>query len=69
MEQERMTLKEAAKYSGLDPSTLRRQANRKRLKAEQVIERGNPVWYVTRADLDAYLAQRSRKGSSAWDAH
>lgn len=61
MDQERMTLKEAAAYSGLSASTLRVQINRERLKAERVRERGGYVWYVTRGDLDDYIEQRSRQ--------
>lgn len=61
---DRLTLRQAAKEYGVNAGTLRQAINRKRLSATKAMERGGPVWYVSRADLDAYIEQRSRKGSS-----
>lgn len=58
---EYLTLVEAAKESGLDTSTLRRQLLKGRLTGEK---RG-PDWLVTRAALETYLDNREPRGRPA----
>lgn len=54
-----LTLREAAELAGYrDPASLRQAINRGTLAATQVETPRGPVWLITRADLDAYLAQR-----------
>jgi excisionase family DNA binding protein len=52
-----MTLKEAAGLLGVDPSTLRAQANRRRLQATRI----GRDWHVTRAEVERYRREVSRK--------
>lgn len=53
-----LTLAEAAEIADLSPATLRWQIRNGRLKARKI----GRDWFVTRGELDAYLAQRwSRK--------
>lgn len=58
---EYLTLAHAAKETGLDASTLRRQLLKKRLRGEK---RG-PDWLVTRAALWTYLDSRAPSGRPA----
>jgi excisionase family DNA binding protein len=55
---ELITLKEAAKYSGLSYAYLRQIAGSGRLKAQKF---GN-VWLTTRADVDEYIRTRKKTG-------
>ena len=45
-----MTLTEAAELLGLDPSTLRRQAEKRVLRARKV----GPIWTVTPHEVERY---------------
>lgn len=58
---ELLTIAEAAKESGLNPSTLRKQIGNKKLKATQ---KGRDL-FVTRADLFTYLDNRAPSGRPA----
>jgi hypothetical protein len=51
-----LTLPEAAKIAGLRPVTLRVQVFNGRLKAEK---RGRD-WWVTRKELERYMAEQQR---------
>ena len=53
-----LTLAEAAKESGLEPDTLRRLINNRRLKARKV----GRDWKVELADLYTYLESRDARG-------
>jgi excisionase family DNA binding protein len=52
-----LTLAEAAKIAGLDAATLRWQIKNDRLVARKI----GRDWFVTRGELDAYLAQRWKR--------
>lgn len=58
---ELLTIAEASKESGLAPDTLRKQAQKGKLKATQ---KGRD-WIVTRADLYTYLENRAPSGRPA----
>ncbi len=53
-----MTLREAARRSGLAPVTLRQAARSGRLRATRIDEGRRSIFLVASADLDAYLAGR-----------
>lgn len=56
---DRLTLQQAAALAGYtDPATLRQAIRRGTLAAEREDTPRGPVWYVTRDQLAAYLAQR-----------
>jgi len=55
-----MTFKEAAALLRVDPSTLRKQAHRKRLRAT----RKGRDWHVTRGEVERYRREVSRKGKT-----
>jgi excisionase family DNA binding protein len=56
-----MTFKEAAALLRVDPSTLRKQAHRKRLRAT----RKGRDWHVTRGEVERYRREVSRKGKTS----
>ena len=56
---ELITLKEAAKYSGLSHNYLIELANRGRLKAQKY----GRFWLTTRAAVDEYVASRQKRGA------
>jgi excisionase family DNA binding protein len=56
-----MTLKEAAVLVGVDPSTLRNQANKGRLRAQRV----GRDWHVTRREVERYRREVSRNAQKS----
>jgi len=61
MNDEPLTLKQAAAYSGLSTQALKKAAQRGVLNAtlDQSAPRG-PLWLTTRADVDRYVEQHAR---------
>jgi hypothetical protein len=57
----RLTLAQAAQLTGHAPVSLRQAVRLGRLSAEQVGEGRRATYYVTEADLQAYLASRRRR--------
>lgn len=62
MREDRLTLNQAAKLAGIKPASLRQAILRERLPATQVDSGRGPLWYVTRADLEHYIATKRRTG-------
>ena len=55
---DRLTLADAAAAFGVSQQSLKKAAQRGRLRAVRVIERGCHVWYTTAEDVQHYLASR-----------
>lgn len=62
MGREHLTLNEAAEIAGVKPASLRVAIWRKRLSATREDSGRGPLWYVTRADLEHYIATKRRTG-------
>lgn len=55
---ERLTVPEAARLAGVDPSALRQAIRAGRLKAQRIGAEPRGIYLVTRADLSKYLDSR-----------
>lgn len=64
---DRLTLAAAAEIAGVVPSTLRHAIHRGTLRATREGPPGpRGLWYVERADLDAYLSARPAGTVERW---